>query len=616
VAKPKRDEKPATYNEKTKNTEPKDETLTKVVERFRLAKDYAESHYYEIWEDSWKAYHNERTSAQYDGVANNFVPETFTIVESIKANIIGGEQRFEYYPTRSDQKADTKALNSLVEHYWYVNNFPAESLKWIQDDIVLGTGFLWTFWDETRGVTPLYVPLRDNFVDPTAKNYQDAQYAGFRYLTTLDQLKDEMTPNENFDEEQEESDKNPRLVPRFKNLDKLKDMPRKDKDELDKERKDQLLGSTLGKEAKDKQIEVIYYIDKEKVCQVANRSVVIEEVDTPFKREARMVDSFDDDGNPVSFELPEIPAFIPFAPARNYIDGSLFYAKGDVEVILDSQELLNDTSSQKTDNLTYIVNKIALIDPAYSDEEDKLDSIPGAKWFVPPGAVEWLNMQPIGADADNEMARITDAMRRATAADEIIQGKGSGGRTTATEIRAQLAQAGTRFSIKLKNLEREGLKILADNMFKLIQIHVTQEIAVRTIGPDGAEFLTFNPGEYLGDYEPRVMLDTTAAAVQEEEKQNAMMFYQMASQMPFVDQQQLFKQTAEKMFNMEPFEVDALIQEQPPMPMGMEGEMMGAEGEMSEEEMMMAEAEMEGVEGQGLGIAPPEDMGIDATPIA
>jgi hypothetical protein len=597
MAKPERKEEDYKVDSQAKAPTKKSDTLEKVIKCYELSKKYLETHYHKIWEDSWKAYNNERTSAQYYGVANNFVPETFTIVESIKANVIGGEQRFEYYPTRSDQKADTKALNALVEHYWYVNNFPAESLKWVQDDIVLGTGIMWTFWDETRGVVPLYVPLRDNFIDPTSKNYQDAQHGGFRYLTTVEQLKDEMI----WDEEKEE------MVPRFKNLNQLKHQPRGDNDETDKEIKDQLLGSTLGKEAKDMQVEVIYYVDKEKVVQVANRSVIIEEVDTPFKREEKEVESFDDEGNPVTFTLPEIPAFLPFAPARNYIDGSLFYGKGEVEVILPSQELLNDTSSQKTDNLTYIVNKIALIDPAYSDEEDKLDSIPGAKWFIPPGAVEWLNMQPIGADADNEMARITDGMRRATAADEIIQGKGSGGRTTATEIRAQLAQAGTRFSIKLKNLEREGLKILADNIFKLIQIHVTQEVAVRTIGPEGAEFLNFNPGEYLGDYEPRVMLDTSAAAVQEEEKQNAMMFYQMASQMPFVDQEQLFKQTAEKMFDLEPFEIESLIQQQPPMPMGAEMGGMGMMGgEVPPEEMPISQQPMD-----AMNAIPPEGLTPD-----
>lgn len=554
-------------------------TLDFVVNRFKEAKDYAKTHYYDIWEKSWKSYHNQRTKSQYDGVANNFVPETFTIVESIKANIIGGDQRFEYFPTRDDQKKDTKALNSLVEHYWYTNNFPQESTKWIQDDIVLGTGFLWTFWDEARGVVPKYVPLRDNFVDPTAQNYQTARYAGFRYLTTVPQLEAQKT----FDP------KTGKMVNRFQNLKDVKATIRKDRDDTDKEQKDKLLGSLLGEDAKQNQVEVIYYIDKEKLIQVANRQVIIEEVETPFKRDAKTVNSFDDMGNPVQFEMPEIKPFLPFAPARNYIDGSLFYGRGDVEVILPSQELLNDTSSQKTDNLTYIINKVMLVDPAYADEADNLDIIPGAKFMIPPGAVDWLTMQPIGADADIEMNRITDNMRRATAADEIIQGTlKRGSRTTATEVRAQLAQAGTRFSIKLKNLEREGMKILADNMFKLIQIHITKEIAVRTIGPNGAEFLNFNPGEYLGDYEPRVMLDTTAAAVAEEEKQNAMMFFQMASQLDFVNKMELFRQTAEKMFDLSKVELDALVQQaqqSPEMMMGGAPQMPQEQGQPMPPEM-------------------------------
>ena len=418
------------------------EALEEVVAAYTSAYNYTSQYYHDIWEDSWMAYNNQRTNAQYAGIADNFVPETFTIIESIKANIIGGEQRFEYLPTREDQKADTKALNSLVEHYWYTNGFPAESLKWIQDDLVLGTGFLWTFWDSRRGVVPYYVPLRDNFIDPTAKNYKDARYAGFRYLTTIKEL-----------EGQTIEDENGKTVPRFMNLELAEDTIRDGgTDELDKEIKDNLLGSTLDDEAKKDQVEVIYYIDKEKLVQVVNRQVVIEMVETPFKRDKKMVTSFDDAGNKVKFEMPEIHTFLPFAPARNYIDGSLFYGRGDVEIILPSQELLNDTSSQKTDNLNYIVNKIAVVDPAFADESDKLDSIPGAKWFLPPGSVDWLNMQPLGADADNEMNRIISSMRRATAADEIIQGVNSGGRTTATEIRAQLAQAGTRFSIKLKNL--------------------------------------------------------------------------------------------------------------------------------------------------------------------
>jgi len=72
------------------------------------------------------------------------------------------------------------------------------------------------------------------------------------------------------------------------------------------------------------------------------------------------------------------------------------------------------------------------------------------------------------------------------------------------------------------------------------------------------------------------MLDTTTAAVAEEEKQNAMMFFQMASQLDFVDNMELFRTTAEKMFDIPPQELDLLVQQAQPQ-MGPE-EMMGMPG--------------------------------------
>jgi len=82
------------------------------------------------------------------------------------------------------------------------------------------------------------------------------------------------------------------------------------------------------------------------------------------------------------------------------------------------------------------------------------------------------------------------------------------------------------------------------------------------------------------------------------------MFYQMASQMPFVDQEQLFRQTAEKMFDMEPYEIDSLIQQQPPINMmGMETGMQGMGGDMVPQDMGATE------------MLPPEGLNIDAAPI-
>lgn len=578
----------------------KETTEELVLNRLISSIKYAES-YYPRWERNWKTYNNIRTHMDYIGVANDFVPETFTIIESIKANIMGGKQRFEYMPTNRDQNADTKALNSLAEHYWYSNNFPASTTNSTDDMLKNGTGFLWLFWDGEKGCVPKYVPLKDNAVDPLATDYWSERYGGFRYLTTIEQLKAEKIVDPETGE----------LVPRYKNLDKIQPLSKQGPGDqrTDKQVKDDFYDSTLDKEARKDQVEVFYYVDHEKLVQLVNRNTIIEERETPYKRDPEMIQSFDDEGNPVDFELPEIKPFIPRAPFRDYIDGSLYYAKGEIDIIRPTQERLNDTSSQKRDNLSYMVNRSYVLDPAFADKIDEFDSVPGAIFTVPPGAIDTLPVQPIGTDADNEMFRIKDEMRRATAADEIIQGAGQDkGLLTATEVRAQLAQAGSRFALKLNQLEREAFKIAADIMFKLIQINVTQEMAVRMIGPNGAEFKNYNPGEYLGDYEPRVLLETTAAAVAEEEKQNAMQFYQLAVQQPFINPMELFKQTATKIFQVDQQDLDNLILQ--PQGPEIDPEMLAAEAGVTEDEIAAEEAaivEEQGEEGAMFG---PEDQAM------
>lgn len=540
--------------EKTKNL---------VINRFNQGRDYAKAGFFDTWEDCWRVYNNKRTArSNYESVADTFVPETFTIVESILANVAGGKPQFEFYPTREEQNADTQALNDLVDFYWDQNRLGFKVIPWIRDSIIYGTGVLFIYWHD-KGIGVRHIPLRDFFIDPHATVLDDpiensrARYAGFRYLTTVEELKKVKVTDP-------ETGESKRL---YKNLNKIKKAAKPTGEPLDKEEKDMLMGSTLQGDARDDQVEVIYYVDREKVVEIANREVVIRDEETPFKREAETVQSVDDFGQQVEFELPEIEPFLPFASLRNYIDGSMFYAKGDVEVILDVQEHLNDVSNQKTDNLSYILNRMFTLDPAYADKIEEIDSVPGAIFTVPPGALDQIPTQPIGQDADMEMARSTDMMRRATAADAIVQGASvSKSRTTATEIQEQLAQAGTRFSMKLNVLETEGYAQLASIMFNLIQINVDQEMAVRKIGPRGVEWRSYNPGEFLGDYEPKVMLDTTARIEKESERQKWMEFFQVASNLPFVDQQYLFIRLSEKLFDIDQQEAEAFIQQQAPPP--------------------------------------------------
>ena len=553
-----------------------DPVLQMVMTRYNGARDYLRRGFWERWKDARRLYNNERINVNYEGNSDTFVPETFTILQSIKSNIIGGKIAIDYLPTNKDQTGDLKVLKALMDQTWVQDRTKLKASWAIDDSLQVGNGYLWQYWNGKHACNK-YVPTEDNFFDPDATCYEDLRYGGYRYLTTYKELKDADMVNVEYDEEDPMSEKR---VKRYKNLDKINDYKTDatlksglyGEDKTAKQlREEMLTGSPLSSQqtAQEKEhlVEVICYYDKDRMIKIANRCAVIEDVPTPFQREAKTIESVADDGMPMSFELPRIKPFIPVAPARDIVDGAMWYAKGEIEVIGDLQELLNDTQNQKTDNLNYALNRMWTLDPSQAHKIDEIQSVPGAVFTVPPGALQPIQQNSIGPEADNEIFRLQTMMRRATAADEIVQGGRTSGSTTATEINAQMMQAGARYSTKLENYENEFFAVLANNMLKITQIFMTTEHAVRLIGQDGVQFKDYNPGEYLGDFDVKVMLEANARIQKETENQQAMQFFLLASKMPFVNQEQLFKVTARELFDKEDNEIDQMIQQQDPMAM-------------------------------------------------
>lgn len=572
---------------KKKGKEEIDPTLEFVMKRYNAARNYLRQGFWETWKDARKLYNSERIMVNYEGNSDTFVPETFTILQSIKSNVLGGKVAIDFLPTNKDQTGDLKKLKALMDQNWEQDRTKLKASWAIDDSLQIGNGYLWQHWTgEYAGNR--YVPTEDNFFDPDATMYDDLGYGGYRYFTTVEKLKEATKTNIDYDENDPESKKR---VMKYKNLDKIYDYKKDNtlksglygEDKSAKQlREEMIAGSVLSgmkKSDDDSLVEVICYHDKKKLIKVANRCAVIEEQDTPYQRKETVIESVDDMGNRVPVTLPEIKPFIPVAPARDIVDGAMFVAKGEIEIIGDLQELLNDTQNQKTDNLNYALNRMWTLDPSQAHKIDEIQSAPGAVFTVPPGSLQAVQQNNIGSDADNEIFRLQSMMRRATAADEIVQGAGSTGSTTATEINAQVMQAGARFNSKLENYESEFFTILVNNMLKINQIFMTQEQAVRLIGQDGVEWKDYNPGEYLGDFDVKVQLEANARVQKEEEKQNAMQFYLLASKMPFMNQEELFKLTAKKLFDLDDNDLDGLVlPPQPPMMPGLPGEPVGPDG--------------------------------------
>lgn len=537
---------------------------------FERARKYVEENYQEIWEDCFKAYNAIRTRRGYAGVADDFIPEVFSIVESLKAAIAGSKPKFKYMPLDEEQEQDTEVLNALVDYYWSCNNMTEKMLNWVGDMIIYGNGVFMVSWEDHKPLVH-HIPLSDFFVDPTATHINRpeergyAKYAGYRYLTSLEQLK----AKKMFDVETGE------LVSMYKNLDMVNDQSVTD--DVDKTRKEQLLGSTLGKDAAKHQVEIIEYYTAKKKVIIANRSVVIFEGDNPFQRAEKTITGVAlVDGQPVETKtvIPGIAGFLPFAILRNYTDSNLFFARGDVEVLIPIQEALNDTSSQKRDNLAYALNNMWQIDPRFKHLAEQIESMPGAVFPIPKGALTAIEKQDMSPAADTEIARLTQAMRTASAADAAVQGVAQKfSRTTATEISAQLNQASTRFTTKIQNLEDEGFAQLARIIYKMIQIFVTKEIAVRVVGKTGVTWKDYVPGKYTGEYQPRVILEATAQAEAAQMAQAVQVAAQFGMNNPMVNQEALLRKIFTSIFPDSPKDdIDELLTPPAPALVGGDGQ--------------------------------------------
>ena len=544
--------------------------LGSVIGDFERARKYVETNYQAIWEDCFKAYNAIRTRRGYSGVADDFIPEVFSIVESLKAAIAGSKPKFKYMPLDEEQEQDTETLNALVDYYWSLNNMTEKLLNWVGDMIIYGNGIFMVSWEENKPVIH-HIPLSDFFVDPTATHINRpeergyAKYAGYRYLTSLEQLK----AKKMFDIDSGE------MVDMYKNLNLVTEGTLGDAD--DKTRKEQLLGSTLGKDAAKHQVEIIEYYTARKKIIIANRSVVIFESDNPFQRKEKTKKEINlVDGEPVETKrvIPGIKGFLPFAILRNYTDSNLFFARGDVEVLIPIQEALNDTSSQKRDNLAYALNNMWQIDPRFKHLAEQIESMPGAVFPIPKGALTAIEKQDMSPAADTEIARLTQAMRTASAADAAVQGVAQKfSRTTATEIAAQLNQASTRFTTKIQNLEDEGFAQLARIIYKCIQIFVPKELAVRITGKSGVTWKDFNPERFTGEYQPRVILEATAKAEAGQMAQATQVIAQFGMNNPLVNQEALLRKIFTSLLPDAPKDdIDELLTPPAPPMMGGDGQ--------------------------------------------
>lgn len=519
------------------------------VDRFRESWQYAQQEHHHRWRRNWKLYNNKRAIISYQGITNTFVPLSFSTVETITAALCAGRPSIEFQPQdmykyiasyyKNGTAPDLKALNALFDFYWEGDNWDLKTIKTVRMGCVYGTACEWVYWD---GDKPRIMNMnpRDAIIDPSLTDPMqlwtnpDDFYTGRRYLTTVDALKDVKVIDPDSGE----------MKPRFKNLDKI--VPGiLSGDQLDKEIKEQSLG-TLTQEA-DK-VEVIEIWDGQTIKSIAQRTITIET--RP---------------NPLGIHCLVIHRFIA--------DESIIYGKAILDPIAHPQELLNDVTNQRVDAVTDALNPQATLDPVYASWIPKLKNLPSSVYPFKPNSMQYLVKPIVPTGAFTETQNIKDDIREATAADQVVNGAQASGDPTATEVNTQVSQAGERFAIFVRMLEREGLYQRAKIVYCMMLKYAPEKNLVPVSSSDGPKFRKLNPAQFDDSYEPQIRLEASVKSAKQQTAAQTEQAYTVVIADPTNNLWQAKKIMYPKMFDLSEEELDKIIGSQPPqqpqgMPMG------------------------------------------------
>lgn len=502
------------------------------------------------WERDTKLYNNERYEKLYQGVANTFVPMTYSTLEAISAALITADYNTDFVPqdiykylkdrlmpgytgttlaedgteieetedqylVRAIQNAvqggaitdeSLEVLNAFFDYVWECGDWEEHIGEMIDSGLQIGNGSLWMVFEDGKPKL-ISVPFPDYIFDPTCTDDNNGHFAGRRYLASVKKLKAEKI----IDPETEKPKKRYNLTGMKKRSTGSKD------DQTAKELLEQMLfGSTLDiKDDKGNlkddldQCEVIELMTDERMYTIVNRSCVAEDVENPIVAQAKLrgID-------------PSRLIKIPGITWANNKRGSLFIGRSETSTFWKEQERLNDSTNQKSDAVTQALLRQKRADPALKPQKNSFP-VPGAVIWAQEGQYEPIPNDQVPGAAFTEESSIKNNIRETTAIDQLVKGVESSADITATEAKLQVAQSGQRIEKKIKKLERGPLKRIARLALQYIRLFITDPFIVPQKANEGINPLLYVPEKYNYDFEPKVTLTVSAQNKRKQEQKDA-----------------------------------------------------------------------------------------------
>lgn len=245
---------------------------------------------------------------------------------------------------------------------------------------------------------------------------------------------------------------------------------------------------------------------------------------------------FKDGAMPIPMDFKEAP----------FIEASYLKIPGEFEgyglpLILESpQIMLNLVKNQRLDAATLSIHKMWIVNPLANINKDELVTRPfGIIYSIDPQGVREIQFSDIKMSAYKEEELLKNDMQYASGVDDFSMGVGSGGSSSATEVRHLRESTLERVRMFVNHLGDAYADVLRYWMDMTRQLF-SEQMTIRIIGKDGQQqFPLIDNDDLKGYFDYRATVLPSIAGQDEVKKKQDMDLYQLLINLPFVDPQKL-----------------------------------------------------------------------------
>jgi hypothetical protein len=398
-----------------------------------------------LFREIYRRYRSYLEVTQQTTRSSLFIPESFTLVETVAPRMTARKPSFKAIPRSSSAISKADAVGKLLDYRYDVMGLQETIKEYVKQGLIYGTSIIKMGWDAEYARPCAYaIDLADIFPDPDTCRWNEG-YIIHRYYKEVDDLKKSKI--------------------KYTNLDQL-ELKSKTGARDDQMRQDRQAIQGVPFEQNKEGCEILEWWGYEDgeiyVKAVANRSVLIRNEKNP---------------NPLD-ELPFVPFFDQFVPFDKW-------GIGEIEPIMDLQDEENTTRNQRIDEKNLSIHNMWIVSKTSGIDYKTLISKPGGIILANDiNGIKGLEKQNITQNSIEEINLTKKDIQNATGVNDYV--KGAGDANSATESAINTQEANQRFADKVNNLEI-ALKKIGRWIVALDAEFLTSALKIQIMGKYGIE---------------------------------------------------------------------------------------------------------------------------------